>query len=269
MLFGMRLFRGYLGAMALLFCGGLAQAQTPTLARIAHVAIRTPDLARSVGFYQKLGFEQAFAFSKDGVTTESFLKVNDRQFIELYPSQTAGFMHVCFAGADLAALNRDYLAHGLAPTPVKRAVAGNLLFTMVGPEQQNIEYTQYMPGSLHSNDQGKHLGGRRIAGQIVRVRIPMQDPSAAQTFYEQKLGFHPLGGALELPGPSRQTVEFGLPFQIFFAVRDLRDTAAQLAALQLPVAKKRSRLTIDDPDGNQIVFVRIQAGNEDDPHSLR
>lgn len=255
MLFGMQLFRGYL--VALLVCASLAQAQTTTLAGIAHVAIRTTDLARSVDFYQKLGFEQAFAFSKDGATTESFLKVNDRQFIEVYPSPAAaGFMHVCFAGNDLAALNRSYLALGLAPTAVKRAGAGNLLFTMVGPEQQNIEYTQYMPGSLHSNDQGKHLGGHRIAEQIVGVRIPMHDPSAAQTFYEQKLGFHRSGDELTLPGASAETVAFGSPFQIILGVRNLRAAAAQLAARQLPVAKKGSRLTMHDPDGNEIVFTR-------------
>lgn len=266
MLFGMQLFRGCLVAMALLFYGGLAQAQTLSLAGIAHVAIRTSDLARSIDFYQKLGFEQAFAFSKDGVPTESFLKVNDRQFIEVYPSQAAaGFMHVCFAGSDLAALNRSYLALGLAPTAVKRAGAGNLLFTMVGPEQQNIEYTQYMPGSLHSNDQGKHLGGHRIADQMVGVRIPMQDPSAGQTFYAQKLGFHAAGHELALPGAPGQTVEFGSPFQIILAVRNLRAAAAQLAALQLPAANRRSRLTIHDPDGNEIVLIKFQAGNED-PH---
>ena len=168
----------------------------PLLAGIAHVAIRVSDLNRSRGFYQKLGFEQAFAFTKDGVITESFLKVNDQQFIEMYPqqqpSQSIGFMHVCFEGADLEALNREYLARGLSPTPVRRAGAGNLLFTMEGPEKQNIEYTQYMPGSLHSNDQGKHLGASRISKQIVAVSITMKDPDAAEAFYTQKLGFQPL-----------------------------------------------------------------------------
>jgi catechol 2,3-dioxygenase-like lactoylglutathione lyase family enzyme len=96
MLFGMQFFGASLVSLGLLCCGSLAQAQAPTLAGIAHVAIRSPDLGRTVGFYQKLGFEQTFAFSKDGATTEPFLKVNDRQFIEVYPSQTDGFMHVCF-----------------------------------------------------------------------------------------------------------------------------------------------------------------------------
>ena len=81
------------------------QTDKLVLAGIAHVAIRVSDLNRSRDFYQKLGFEQAFTFTKDGVVTESFLKVNDQQFIEMYPqqqpSQSIGFMHICFEGADL------------------------------------------------------------------------------------------------------------------------------------------------------------------------
>jgi catechol 2,3-dioxygenase-like lactoylglutathione lyase family enzyme len=168
----------YLLSIALAICGLAAQAQTgtPLLAGIAHVAIRVSDLNRSRNFYQKLGFEEAFTLTKDGVVTESFLKVSDQQFIEMYPqqqpSQPIGFMHVCFEGADLEALNREYLARGLSPTPVKRAGAGNLLFTMEGPEKQNIEYTQYMPGSLHSDGDVRHRQGlspaNRPAGSGLR-----------------------------------------------------------------------------------------------------
>src|ERR1700734_3170939 len=91
--------------IALSVYGAAAQTPGPPLAGIAHVALRVSDLNRSRNFYQKLGFEGAFTLTKDGVITESFLKVNDRQFIEMYPqqqsSQPIGFMHVCFEGADL------------------------------------------------------------------------------------------------------------------------------------------------------------------------
>src|ERR1700691_1801852 len=136
----------WLLSLALAICGIAAQAQTetPLLAGIAHVALRVSDLNRSRDFYQKLGFEEAFTLAKDGVTTESFLKVNDRQFIEMYPqqqpSQPIGFMHVCFEGADLEALNRDYVARGLSPTPVRRAARGDVLFSLEGPGQGNNEY---------------------------------------------------------------------------------------------------------------------------------
>ena len=85
---------------------------------------------------------------------------------------------------------------------------------MVGPEEQNIEYTQYMPGSLQTKDQGQHLGANRISKQIAGVSLRMEDPVAARTFYEQKLGFHESLHPLEpglipllLPGPSGQMVE--------------------------------------------------------------
>jgi catechol 2,3-dioxygenase-like lactoylglutathione lyase family enzyme len=247
----------------------------PTLAGIAHAAIRVGDLARSRDFYEKLGFEEAFALDNGGKPTEAFLKINDRQFLELYPqrdaSQAIGFMHVCFESADLEELNQAYVARGLAPTAVRKAGAGNLLFTMQGPEKQNIEYTQYMPGSKHTKDVGMHLGANRISTQIIGLAIEMQDPSAAATFYEQKLGFQPASHppkrglpALDLPGQSGAQIEFlppssGSSFRLLFSVPDLRRTAGQLKALQLPYLKDKSGLSIRDPDGNTIVFVKVKS----------
>lgn len=268
----------FLPAVALLLlsgfsCAGQATTQGPELAGIAHAAIRVSSLERARDFYEKLGFEEAFALDQSGTPTQSFLKINDHQFLELYPqrepSQAIGFMHVCFEASDLEGLNRFYMAKGLAPSPVKQAGAGNRLFTMTGPEQQNIEYTQYMPGSRHSNDRGKHLGANRIAEEILAVGIEMQDPSAALAFYKERLGFVQ-GDALEmgqiwldLPGQSGQLVEIvqkrpGASFQLFFSVSDLRRARAQLKALHLTAEKHSSMLAVLDPDGNRLVFVKAK-----------
>jgi hypothetical protein len=251
-------------------CAAQATAQVPELAGIAHAAIRVSDLAKSRDFYEKLGFEEAFAMDQGGTPTQSFIKINDQQFLELYPrrdpTQAIGFMHVCFESGDLEGLNRYYVAEGLKPNAVRRAGAGNLLFTMTGPEEQNIEYTQYMPGSKHTNDRGKHLGAHRIAEEIVAVGIEMQDPAAARTFYTEKLAFgasaevEPGQIWLKIPGQSGQTVEIvqhgqSSTFQLFLGVDDLRRTAAQLKVLEIPVEKHKSMLSIQDPDGNRIVFV--------------
>jgi catechol 2,3-dioxygenase-like lactoylglutathione lyase family enzyme len=249
---------------------GVAQLPPPaTLAGIAHVAIRVSDLARSRTFYHLLGFQEAFALNKDGVTTEVFFKVNDRQFIEMYPpqaGQTPGFMHLCFESDDLALLNKAYLARSLTPTPVKKAGAGNLLFTMTGPEQQNIEFTQYMPGSLHSNDKGKHLGFDLISNELWGVGLRMEDTVAARTFYEQSLGFHEAPRALEpdvipllLPGDSGQVILITPgPESILFAVDSLRHAASQLEGMGFKPEKKGSTLTIQDPDGVHLVFATVK-----------
>jgi len=267
----MRLFRACLLTLFLFPTLATAQIPTATLAGIAHVAIRVSDLTRSRFFYQKLGFEQAFTLTKDGKTTEAFFKVNDHQFIEIYPqqdpSQSIGFMHLCFESTDLAGLHRAYLGRSLTPTPVQRAGAGNLLFTMVGTEEQNIEYTQYMPGSLHSKDQGQHLGADRISKEIWGVSLRMEDPVAARTFYEQNLGFHESRNALEpglipllLPGTSGQVVEItpGAD-QVLFAVPSVRHAASQLNDANIAFEKHDSMLTVQDPDGNRLVFLSVES----------
>jgi catechol 2,3-dioxygenase-like lactoylglutathione lyase family enzyme len=85
-----------------------ASAQSKDLAGIAHVAFRVANLERSREFYESLGFEKAFEFEDGGKVTELFIKVNDRQFIELYPRsqdlQSVGFMHVCFAVDDIESI---------------------------------------------------------------------------------------------------------------------------------------------------------------------
>ena len=263
---------------------------SPNLTGIAHVAIRVADLERSRAFFRKLGFEEAFAMNQGGTPTEAFFKVNDRQFIELYPRRDSfsavGFMHVCFEAADINAVHQNYVDHGLAPNEVRRAGAGNLLFTLQGPDEpgapsdlrgaptQNIEYTQYMPGSRHTLDRGQHLGSDRIAEHIVGVGIPFADSAAAQSFYIDKLSFQhtsrtilPGYGALALPGTPDQQIEFlpaaalpsnSMPFDLIFSVPSLHRAADRLRALGLTAKKHGRTLVIDDPDGDSVVFVEAR-----------
>jgi catechol 2,3-dioxygenase-like lactoylglutathione lyase family enzyme len=249
-----------------------AQSETkaPPFNGIAHVAIRVHDLASSTAFYEKLGFEQAFDLRKDNVPYESFIKINDTQFIELYPTTAkepdAGFLHLCFEGADLQAINDDYLSRGLTPKPVRKAGAGNLLFTMAGPAQpfgpQNIEYTQYMPGSLHSNDQGKHLGPDRVAEKLIAVSLAMEDPESARDFYINQLNFKPIANDqmdLHMPGESGQEVEIvpatiGSHARLTLEASNLAKSARHLHKEGVFAVKNGATLTVIDPDGNVLLL---------------
>jgi len=248
-----------------------APAPKPDLAGIAHAAIRVADIDKSRDFYAKLGYQEAFAWTQGTKTTQSFVKINDRQFIELYPrrddTQPPAFLHVCFESKDIDTLNHIYSERGLSPIAVRKAAAGNLLFTMVGPEMQNLEYTQYMPGSKHTLDQGKHLGANRVSEELVAVGIEMQDTAAAREFYLRNLSFVPVPRFdkdqiwFELPGLPSQQVQIiqqgpGTAFLMYFSVPDLRQAAKQLKALHLAVDKRKNTLTIQDPDGNRIIFVK-------------
>jgi catechol 2,3-dioxygenase-like lactoylglutathione lyase family enzyme len=259
--------------LAFLFPGfSYSQSDTPPppFNGIAHVAIRVHDLAASVAFYQKLGFEQAFDLRKNDIPYESFIKINDTQFIELYPTTehdpAIGFLHLCFEGVDLNAIHDEYLTHGLTPTAVRKAGAGNLLFTLAGPLQppgpQNIEYTQYMPSSLHSNDQGKHLGPDRVADKLIAVALAMKDTGGARDFYINQLHFKPIAGdqmVMHLPGESGQEVEIvaatlGTVARLTLQSENLSKAGRHLHKEGVTAVKNGATLTITDPDGNVLLL---------------
>ena len=252
-----------------------AQAQsTQPLNGIAHVALRVHDLDATRAFYEKLGFVSAFNLKHaDGVVYESFIKISDTQFLELYPATAKdsqlGFLHLCFEGADLEAINKSYLAEGLTPNAVRKAGAGNLLFTLAGPIQptgpQNIEYTQYMPGSLHSNDKGKDLGPNRVATQLYSVTLAMQDIGLARDFYANKLGFASPDPAkimiLALPGTSGQQVEIvpaatlGYKASFTLSANNLGKSVKLLKKEHIAFKKSPAGYIVNDPDGN-IILIR-------------
>ncbi len=253
-----------------------AQSSTPPLAGIAHVSVRVQDLAASRAFYESLGFEQAFDLKRDGVPYESFLKINDHQFLELYPvspkDPTPAFLRLCFEGDDLQAVHDDYLAHGLKPTDIHKDPAGNLLFTLPGPLQpirrdgkalpQTIEYTQYLPDSLSTNDLGQHLGSDRIADRLLGVALAMVDPETAKDFYLNDLSFKPLPGrqnVMHLPGNSGEEIEITSPAlgahaRITLQTNNLSRATRHLNHQHIKVQKFNEALVFEDLDGNQIVL---------------
>ncbi len=249
---------------------GQSDTPAPPFNGFAHFAIRVHDVDVARDFYKKLGFEQAFDLKKDGVPYEFFLKINDTQFIELYhvteKEPRAGFLHICLEGVDLNAIHDDYASRGLTPKPVGKSVTDNILFTMNGPQQpfgpQLIEYTQYMPGSLHTNDVGKHLGQDRVADKLVAVSLAMQNPDAARDFYINQLNFKPVAGEpmhLHLPGNSGQEVEIvsaslGSRARVTLQTDNLGKAARRLRGKGIQVTKDEGRLSITDPDGNILLI---------------
>jgi len=245
-----------------------AEEQSVALSGIAHVALRVSDLAKSRRFYRLLGFEQAFEFTDDGKPSVSYVKVNDRQFIELYRqkdmSQPIGLMHVCFESDDLNSLQEAYAARGLDASIPRKGRAGNLLFALHDPVGQLIEYTQYLPGSLHSEDNGKHLGNDAVSRHLWRVEFCAANVPEVEAFYISKLGFEEPSGApptaFRLPGNSNQQVAFtsnGEPnAAIVLEVSDVTAAAATLRRRGIKVQKEGQSVSITDPDGLTIRFAR-------------
>lgn len=254
-------------SLLLLVAAALADTnRTHHITGIAHIAIRVSDLSTSLRFYQSLGFERAFEFTNDGVPTEEFLKINDRQFIELYPlsetDQRPGLMHVCFESDDLIALQRAYLEAGLNPPQIKRGGAGNDLFSLRRQDAAVIEFTQYQPASMHMKDAGLHLGANRIADRLADVIEPVSNPPADVAFYHQRLGFLSEGhrSRAEVRVPSTTPVHLGFtspdkPLRLVFPVASVSQSKEAFRKGGISYADSNRAVMVKDPDGNELVFM--------------
>jgi catechol 2,3-dioxygenase-like lactoylglutathione lyase family enzyme len=249
----------------------LAMAQPPApdagITGIAHIAFRVSDLDREIAFLDKLGYEESFAMTNAGKTTEVFIKVNDRQFIELYPktdaTQPLGWMHVCFEAGDLNTLIKYYDSTGLKAAPVRKAAAGNLISSTNDPEGRVTEFTQYMPGSRHTLDRGQHLGANRVSVELMGLDVPVKEGAAEKEFYTD-LGFEAqaVNGNVRLttPGAPGMVLELraalpGAQPEFLFPVADARKAADALKGAGVNPQRNGKLIFVRDPDGNAFVFL--------------
>jgi catechol 2,3-dioxygenase-like lactoylglutathione lyase family enzyme len=168
----------------------------PPIIGVSHIGLKTDDLAAARKFYTNvLGFSEAFSLNKpSGLLLLTYFKVNDHQFIEVFPEKgdtTEGQLsHIAFETTNAEQL-RAYLASRGVPVPAKLdpMLDGNRGFEVKDPDGHTIEFVQLMPGSLHTRDFGKHLPDTRISQHIIHVGVTVRDRAAADKFYKDILGF--------------------------------------------------------------------------------
>ena len=168
----------------------------PPILGVAHLALKTNDLAAARAFYgHDLGFQEPFAGSAAGASAPAIFKVNDHQYIEVFPGlkddSEDRLAHICFETTNARQL-RDYLAaHGVTvPDSLKKDADGDYSFMVADPENRSIEFVEYLPGSLRSRNFGKSLPATRISERIIHAGFIVQDPFAENRFYDAILGYH-------------------------------------------------------------------------------
>jgi lactoylglutathione lyase len=178
--------------------GLLAQAQPPERPRIlgiAHVALRVSDIEKSRAFYKDfLGFTEPFSLSNpDGALSLTFIKVNDEQYLELFPGLDSGadrLHHLAFQTDDAERL-RVYLASRAVRVPdrVPKGRIGNLNFNITDPDGHTLEIVEYAPAGWSMREKGKFMPSNRISRHILHAGILVGDLAAARHFYGDILGF--------------------------------------------------------------------------------
>jgi catechol 2,3-dioxygenase-like lactoylglutathione lyase family enzyme len=173
-----------------------AVVRRPAIVGVAHIGLKTKDLAAAREFYGHfLGYQEPFTLDKPaGGLMLTYFKVNDRHYIEVFPelrSETEDRLsHIAFETTNAQQL-RDYLASkGVkVPETLHPGRDGNLSFMTKDPDGHNVEFVQYMPGSLHSRNFGKFLPATRISDRMIHVGVTVSDRAAADHFYKDILEF--------------------------------------------------------------------------------
>lgn len=269
----------------------VAHAQSPDRPKIlglAHVALRVSDIEKSRAFYKDfLGFAEPFHLDNpDGSLALTFIKINDRQYLELFPSLAPGadrLRHVALE-TDNAERMRLYLAaRGVkVPDHVPKGRIGNLNFNITDPDGHTIEIVEYAPDGWSLRDQAKDLPDTRISDHLLHAGILVGNLDAAMHFYGGILGFHeiwrgsssgkvlswvnmqvPDGGDYiefmlyrSLPPPDKRGVEHHICLRVPDVAAAQASLEARRAIYSRPLEprtgiNRRRQLNLFDPDGTR------------------
>ena len=181
-------------ALSLLAASG--EVQRPHITGLSHIALYVHDMEKSRAFYKDfLGFAEPYSLTNsDGSLHLTWIKINDRQTVELFPetaTNTDRLYHIALETDDAVAM-RDYLAANSVKVPDKvgKGKIGNLNYFIKDPDDHIVEIVQYAPDSWTVQNQGKFLPDTRISTNIAHMGILVGDLDASKKFYEGILGFH-------------------------------------------------------------------------------
>src|SRR5947209_3776706 len=75
------------------------------------------------------------------------------------------------------------------PATLPIGLDGNISFMIKHPDGHDIEFVQYLPGSLHSSNFGKSLPPTRVSERMIHVGTTVSDRAAFDALYRDILGF--------------------------------------------------------------------------------
>ncbi len=166
----------------------------PPVTGVSHIALFVRDIGKSRAFYKDfLGFDEPFfTNNRDGSLHVVWIKINDRQSIELFPEKQTGsdrLNHIALETDDAPAM-RDFLASKGVKVPgtVGKGRIGNLNFNAIDPDGHAVEIVQYAPDGWTMRERGKFMPNTRISTHMTHIGVLVGDLEPALKFYRDILG---------------------------------------------------------------------------------
>jgi catechol 2,3-dioxygenase-like lactoylglutathione lyase family enzyme len=166
----------------------------PKIAGLSHIGLFVSDLPKALTFYHDfLGYEEQFQLTNpDGKVALKFMKINDRQFVELFPERNPEderLYQVAFIVENIEAMRLHLKEHGVAvPEKYNKGRIGNLSFSAKDPDGHILEFVQYTPEGWTLQDTGKHLPESRISARLKHIGFTVRSLETSLAFYRDILG---------------------------------------------------------------------------------
>ncbi len=285
----MRLSRSFSTALWILISFFPITNTTPALAedqlatRLAGASFKVADLEKARQFYAGIfGLEEAFELkNSNGAVQSIFFKVNDDQYLEFSSGAPEKFQleHVSILSSDLKKSAALLSKQGIIAGKITRSGDGNRFFAIKDPDQVEIDFVQYLPGSQQVKHRGK-MNGNAVSDHLQHVGLAPSENEATLAFYRDKLGFtqfsviNSINNHVMLPGSSgdaielmttltdpvliRQHISFAVP-DIHRAYDQLRARGLQGSAEPFPAKVGHWMWNLRDPNG-----LRIEISGEAD-----
>jgi catechol 2,3-dioxygenase-like lactoylglutathione lyase family enzyme len=288
-------------ATLLLLCALFSPAadmpKRPRITGIAHIALFVHDIDKARVFYKDfLGFGEPFKLDKpDGSLSLTFIKVNDRQYIELFPEVEPGtdrLNHISIETDNAEAMRVYLAANGIkVPDKVPQGRIKNSNFNIKDPDGHTVEIVQYEKDGWSLREKGKYMTNARVSPKMMHLGILVGALEPAMKFYRDMLGFQefwrgsrdgktlswvnmkvPDGDTYiefmlydQLPAPTAR----GIAHHICLEVGDIEKTKAVLEAnparrsyprpLEIRTGTNRKRqMNLYDPDGTRTEVMEPQ-----------
>lgn len=171
------------------------EVKRPRILGVAHIALFVSDIEKSRAFYKDfLGYGEVFSLNKpDGTLSLTFLKINERQYIELFPQTEPGtdrLNHISIETDDAEAMRAYLGSKGIkVPDKVPKGRIGNSNFNVKDPDGHTVEIVQYEPAGWSVRDKGKAIGPSRVSPRMMHLGIIVGAVGPAMKFYRDVLGF--------------------------------------------------------------------------------
>jgi len=166
----------------------------PPVIGLSHVALWVHDVEQSRRFYKGfLGFDEPYSLTNsNGNLLLTFIKINDRQAIELFPERETNsdrLYHISVETDDAVAMRGWLAAKGVkVPEKVGKGRIGNLNFNVSDPDEHTVEIVQYTPDGWTAREKGKFMPDTRISTRMMHAGILVGDLDASLQFYHDILG---------------------------------------------------------------------------------